>query len=55
MLAAHRREDVRRQAAEADMYRANPLLYVVNPKVKVSVVIGEVQLRASVNARRWWW
>ncbi|XP_043190018.1 junctophilin-1-like [Amphibalanus amphitrite] len=34
MLAAHRREDVRRQAAEAEMYRANPLLYVVNPKVK---------------------
>ncbi|XP_037077124.1 junctophilin-1-like [Pollicipes pollicipes] len=33
-LAANRREDVRRQAAEADMYRANPLLYVVNPKVK---------------------
>jgi len=34
MLAANRREDVRRAAAEAEMYRANPLLYVVNPKVK---------------------
>ncbi|XP_043211421.1 junctophilin-1-like [Amphibalanus amphitrite] len=33
-LAASQREFGRRQAEEAAMYRANPLLYVFNPKVK---------------------
>ena len=34
-LAATQREFVRQQAEEAAMYRANPLLYVYNPSVKV--------------------
>ena len=34
-LAASQREFLRRQAEETAMYRANPLLYVYNPKVKV--------------------
>ena len=55
LLAAHRREDVRRQAAEADMYRANPLLYLVNPKVKVgSACGGRCWLRGSVSLGRVW-
>ncbi|XP_037084685.1 junctophilin-1-like [Pollicipes pollicipes] len=33
-LAASQRDALRRQAEEAAMYRANPLLYVYNPKVK---------------------
>ena len=38
VLSSARREEVRRQAEEAERLRANPLLYLVSPHVKVSYV-----------------
>lgn len=35
-LGSARREEVRRQADRAERLRANPLLYLVSPEVKVS-------------------
>jgi junctophilin len=35
VLSSARREEVRRQAEEAEKLRANPLLYLVSPHVKV--------------------
>lgn len=35
VLGSARREEVRRQKDESDRYRANPLLYLVSPQVKV--------------------
>ena len=35
VLSSQRREEVRRQAEEAERYRANPLLYFCSPQVKV--------------------
>jgi len=35
VLSSARREEVRRQAEEAERLRANPLLYLVSPHVKV--------------------
>ncbi|KAI5633962.1 hypothetical protein NE865_13328 [Phthorimaea operculella] len=37
MLGSARREEVRRQIDETEKLRANPLLYLVSPQVKVSV------------------
>lgn len=37
VLGSARREEVRRQKDESDRYRANPLLYLVSPQVKVNV------------------
>jgi len=34
VLSSQRREEVRRQAEEAERYRANPLLYFCSPQVK---------------------
>lgn len=38
VLGSARREEVRRQKDESERYRANPLLYLVSPQVKVSLV-----------------
>lgn len=35
VLGSARREEVRRQADESERYKANPLLYLVSPQVKV--------------------
>lgn len=35
-LGSARREEIRRQADEKERLRANPLLYLVSPQVKVS-------------------
>jgi junctophilin len=35
VLSSARREEVRRQVEEAERLRANPLLYLVSPHVKV--------------------
>lgn len=36
-LGSARREEVRRQRDESERYKANPLLYLVSPQVKVRV------------------
>lgn len=36
VLGSARREEIRRQKDDAERYRANPLLYLVSPQVKVS-------------------
>lgn len=36
VLGSARREEIRRQKDESERYRANPLLYLVSPQVKVS-------------------
>lgn len=36
MLGSARREEIRRQVDERERLRANPLLYLVSPQVKVS-------------------
>ena len=42
VLSSQRREEVRRQAEEADRYRANPLLYFVSPQVKVTAITATI-------------
>lgn len=39
-LGSARREEIRRQADEKERLRANPLLYLVSPQVKVNKSIG---------------
>lgn len=39
VLGSARREEVRRQKDESERYKANPLLYLVSPQVKVSRLI----------------
>ena len=39
VLSSMRREEIRRQIDEHERLRANPLLYLVSPQVKVSVVV----------------
>lgn len=36
VLSSARREEIRRQLEEADRYRANPILYILNPHIRVS-------------------
>jgi junctophilin len=43
VLSSARREEVRRQAEEAERLRANPLLYLVSPHVKVRYPRGLLQ------------
>lgn len=38
VLSSQRREEVRRQAEEAERYRANPLLYFCSPQLKVRMI-----------------
>lgn len=40
VLSSMRREEIRRQIGESERLRANPLLYLVSPQVKVSTSIG---------------
>lgn len=42
VLGSARREEVRRQADESERYKANPLLYLVSPQVKVIINISIV-------------
>jgi hypothetical protein len=44
VLSSARREEVRRQAEEAERLRANPLLYLVSPHVKVRWQLIVIQL-----------
>lgn len=37
ILSSMRREEIRRQIDEGERLRANPLLYLVSPQVKVSI------------------
>ena len=37
VLSSARREEIRRQLEEAERYRANPVLYIFNPHIRVSV------------------
>lgn len=37
ILSSMRREEIRRQIDESERLRANPLLYLVSPQVKVSI------------------
>ena len=37
-LSSMRREEIRRQVDESERLRANPLLYLVSPQVKVSIL-----------------
>lgn len=41
VLSSMRREEVRRQIDEHERLKANPLLYLVSPQVKVSVQVPE--------------
>ena len=36
VLSSARREEIRRQLDEAERYRANPILYIFNPHIRVS-------------------
>lgn len=38
ILSSMRREEIRRQIDESERLRANPLLYLVSPQVKVSIL-----------------
>ena len=40
VLSSARREEIRRQLEEADRYRANPVLYILNPHIRVSRPAG---------------
>lgn len=40
VLGSARREEIRRQKDDAERYRANPLLYLVSPQVKVSFFLS---------------
>lgn len=40
VLGSARREEVRRQKDESERYKANPLLYLTSPQVKVSPFIA---------------
>ena len=35
VLSSARREEIRRQLEEAERYRANPVLYILNPHIRV--------------------
>ncbi|OAD58601.1 hypothetical protein WN48_10687 [Eufriesea mexicana] len=40
VLSSMRREEIRRQIDESERLRANPLLYLVSPQVKVRLVLS---------------
>lgn len=46
-LGSARREEIRRQADEKERLRANPLLYLVSPQVKVIFMNRSVRLYRS--------
>ena len=38
VLSSARREEIRRQLDEAERYRANPILYIFNPHIRVRIL-----------------
>lgn len=44
VLGSARREEIRRQKDDAERYRANPLLYLVSPQVKVSFFLSQCNI-----------
>lgn len=56
ILSSMRREEIRRQIDESERLRANPLLYLVSPQVKVSIrpskFVGVDNGAASILASR---
>lgn len=46
VLGSARREEVRRQQDESERYKANPLLYLVSPQVKVIRNIASLKIRS---------
>ena len=51
VLSSARREEIRRQLEEAERYRANPVLYILNPHIRVSWSYTSPQ-RMFQNSRR---
>ena len=49
VLSSARREEIRRQLEEAERYRANPILYILNPHIRVSYVKNDSQNRTLVS------
>jgi len=39
VLSSARREQIRRDLEEAEKYRANPILYIFNPQIRVRIVL----------------
>lgn len=48
VLSSMRREEIRRQIDESERLRANPLLYLVSPQVKVSTT-SEIIVKVQRN------
>lgn len=46
-LGSARREELRRMADESERLRANPLLYLVSPQVKVNIVVDDQNGKAT--------
>lgn len=51
MLGSARREELRRMADESERLRANPLLYLVSPQVKVCIHPTRVHIMFSWSQR----
>lgn len=49
VLGSARREEVRRQIETSERLKANPLLYLVSPQVKVQKNRTEEEVAAEVN------
>lgn len=49
VLGSARREEVRRQIETSERLKANPLLYLVSPQVKVQQKRTEEEVAAEVN------
>ena len=39
VLSSARREQIRRDLEEAEKYRANPILYIFNPQIRVRIIV----------------
>jgi hypothetical protein len=44
-----RREHIRRQLEEAERYRANPILYIFNPQIRVSFLFRFITMPTIVH------
>ena len=47
VLSSARREEIRRQLEEAERYRANPVLYILNPHIRVSLYLVQRMFQNS--------
>ena len=47
VLSSARREEIRRQLEEAERYRANPVLYILNPHIRVSLQLVQRMFQNS--------